>query len=121
LLFFAVAGVNIILNVRGHFDALGVLVTIASLAGMVAFLAFRHARPTYSVGIIAMGLVLVRAGQSIYLEIREQLHGRGIGWAALAVTCWFVFLLVVLFRSYALGARSRQYYGLPAVPRPTIE
>jgi len=116
--FIAVAGVNIMLNANGYFDMLGVVVTVTSLAGIVGVLVFRRSPRTYTVGVIALAFVLLRAGQSTFLRFSEQLRGAGDGWIHVGGTCWFFFLLILLFRAYTFGSPSRQYYGFPPTPDP---
>jgi hypothetical protein len=116
--FVGIAGVNIMLNANGHFDTLGVLAAVTSLAGIISFLFFPRSPRSYTVGIVALGFVLLRAGQSTFLRVQEQLHGAGAGWLALILMGWILFLLILLFRAYTLGAPSRQYYGFPTTPNP---
>ena len=52
------AAINIYLNARGYFDALGVFVTIASIVGFASMLIFRHSQRTYAIGVIALFTLL---------------------------------------------------------------
>jgi hypothetical protein len=116
--FIILAGVNLMLNAKGHFDTVGILVTIASLAAIVSVLFFRRSPRSYGVGVIALGFVLLRAGQSTFFQLAAQIRGTGAGWIYVAGVCWVFFLLILLFRAYTLGSASRRYYGLPTTPNP---
>ena len=115
--FVPVAAVNIYLNTRGLLDTLGVLATLTSLAGIVGILFFRRSPRTYTVGVIGLGFVLLRTAQSVFLRVHEQFLGVGPGWLMLGLLFWILFLIILLFRAYTIGATSRQYYGFPATPK----
>ena len=121
LVFAAVAAANIMLNVMGHFDALGVIVTVAGVVAFLASILFARSRSTYTLGIVTLGLVFIRAIQSLWFDIAAYLDNlshasQGVTLPAIAMAGSFVVLLFLLLRAYTLGTPSRQYFGLPAVP-----
>ena len=118
--FVAMAGVNLMLNAHGHFDILGVLCPIPSLTALFRFLFYRRSPFTYTIGVIALLCAVLRAGQSVFVTLRDRFHNPAQGWMSAVLTGWGLFLVVALFRAYTLGAASRQYYGLPARPEPNI-
>jgi hypothetical protein len=110
--FIVMAGGQLMLNAKGHFDTLGVIATAAALAGIIGFLFFPRSTRTYAVGMVALGLVLLRGGQSTYYHVQAQLRGEGQGWIYVVGIGWILVLLMVLFR---------EYYGLPSTPSPIQE
>ncbi|EDY16958.1 hypothetical protein CfE428DRAFT_5587 [Chthoniobacter flavus Ellin428] len=118
--FVAVAAVNIMLNVSGHFDVLGVIVTFAGTAAFFASLLYARSSRTYTLGIITLGLVLIRSLQSLWFDIAAYrsglFHAPRAALPAIIFAACGVALLLLLFRAYTFGASSRQYYGLPAIP-----
>ncbi len=116
VLFIAMAGMNIMLNMGGHFDVLGMMATVTALAGIIGFVFWRRSSRTYTAGVVALGFAVLRGGQSAIVCLHAQISGVGIGWVRVVGVCWMVFLLVLLFRAYTLGAASRRYYSLPERP-----
>ena len=120
--FLAVSATNIMINMLGHFDVFGVIVTIAGLAAFFASFLFARARTTYFLGTVTLVLVFFRSVQTLWGDIvayRAGLFHLTQSWVLLliAFVCVVVFLLFLLFRAYTFGAASRQYYGLP----PTLD
>ena len=119
--YFAVAVTNVGLNLGGHFDVLGVTVTVAAIIAFFASLFLPRHSLTYKFGVIALFLVFMRSVQTLWFDIVSYRLGRFhlpaeatlplVGFAAVAVC-----LLFLLLRTYTFGAASRQYYGLPITP-----
>lgn len=117
-----VAGTNIWLNTIGYYDLLGIVVTVAGIAAFFAALFAPRASYTYTIGIIALSLVVLRSAESLWYNVVNFQAGltrapvpialASIGFVGIAV-CLLFFLL----RRYTFGAASRQYYGLPATAR----
>lgn len=121
LVFAAVAVANIMLNVMGHFDVLGVIVTVAGVVAFFASILFARSRGTYTLGIVTLGLVFIRAIQSLWFDIAAYRDGlfhapEQVTLPSIVFAGFFVVLLFLLLRAYTLGTPSRQYFGLPAVP-----
>ena len=89
------------LNTRGHFDILGVIVTIAALAAIFSSLFFARARSTYTLGIITLALVFLRGVQSLWFDIAAYREGQfhlpqPSQLPLIAAVCGVVFLLFLL-------------------------
>ena len=117
-IFLALVAANIQLNVLGHFDVFGVIVTVASLAAFIASFAFARAHTTYRLCSVTLALVFLRSIESLWGDIaayRAGLFHLPERWALLliAFVCVAVVLLFLLVRAYTFGVASRQFYGLP--------
>ena len=118
----AVAGINIMLNFMGHFDILGVIVTMAAVSPFLAPLLWARSTRTYTLGVIALGTAFIRSVQSLWFDIagcwRETpLHApEHLTLPATIFAGCCCVLLFLLFRIYMFGAPSRRYFGLPVTP-----
>ena len=95
-------------------DLAGVAVLLACFAALVASLGFTRSRQTYYVGIAALALVVLRSVQTLWLYLAALHAGPPVSFLPLVFVGLGFVLLVILLRAYALGSRSRQYFGLTA-------
>ena len=122
VVFVIVAATNIMLNLMGHFDVFGIVVTAAGVAALFASLFFARSRRTYTLGIVTLALAFVRSLQTVWFDIvayRNNLfHApQSVTLPAIIFAGCCVILLLWLFRAYTFGIPSRHYFGLSATPK----